>query len=187
MQEITNEGLKELLGSKQVADRSLYDKADIAAESRRVVEQMNALIERSRVLCALDAQQEADKFWGAVESAREDGNPDEFCFIGTRVRFHNGTLQAEWFRNRVSPARGSRPKQTFSTSINKGKGTRYSLAFTNKPSVPVWAQRMIAKVEDYYENVRRRSAALTDVRRRLNKYASVLEEVYKDTESNRGS
>jgi hypothetical protein len=135
------------------------------------------LVEQELQTITLQARKYADAFWDANEAAREEGDPSSVCYIGTRIRVKQGTLQLEWFKNRTRPDRGaSKPKQVFSTYLKKGKGFRYSDQTFNKE--PQWAQEEIQITEDTYALLRRRAALLTILKKTLRDYSALADECY---------
>lgn len=165
-------------------ERSIFTDQRLEEESREFICSVRALLETELLVSAVDARKEADGYWGANESAREEGIAEDLSFVGTRVRILNGSLQMEWFRNRTRPDQGA-GKQVFSTHLKKGKGFRYSDSHFKKE--PKWARDAIKKTEDRYELLRKRAAILSSMRKKVREYEKLLDECFPDTNSKNGN
>lgn len=171
----TDEELRRMLKRDADEERSAFTEQMLEKESRDFIRSVRALLEHELLASAVDARMQADKYWEANESAREDGIAEELSFVGTRVRILNGSLQMEWFRNRTRPDQGA-GKQVFSTHLKKGKGFRYSESLFKRE--PKWARDAIKDVEDRYELLRKRAAILSSMRKNLRDYEQLLDECF---------
>lgn len=171
----TNEELRELLKRDAGDERDEFKESKLEEESREFIRNTRTLLEHELLVNAVDARKQADYYWEANESAREEGVAEDLSFVGTRVRIINGSLQMEWFRNRTRPDQGA-GKQVFSTHLKKGKGFRYSESLFKKE--PKWAREAITVVENRYELVRKRTAILSAIRKNLRDYEQLLNECF---------
>lgn len=171
----TGEELTQMLHRDAEDERFVFTEPMLEKESREFLCTARALLEHELLVSAVDARKQADYYWEANESAREDGIAEELSFVGTRVRILNGSLQMEWFRNRTRPDQGE-GKQVFSTHLKKGKGFRYSDALFKKE--PEWARKAIAQVENRYELLRRRAAILSAIKKNLRDYERLVNECF---------
>lgn len=171
----TNEELRELLQRDAGDERDEFKESKLEEESREFIRNARTLLEHELLVNAVDARKQADYYWEANESAREEGVAEDLSFVGTRVRIINGSLQMEWFRNRTRPDQGA-GKQVFSTHLKKGKGFRYSESLFKKE--PKWAREAITVVENRYELVRKRTAILSAIRKNLRDYEQLLNECF---------
>lgn len=171
----TNEELRELLKRDAGDERDEFKESKLEEESREFIRNARTLLEHELLVNAVDARKQADYYWEANESAREEGVAEDLSFVGTRVRIINGSLQMEWFRNRTRPDQGA-GKQVFSTHLKKGKGFRYSESLFKKE--PKWAREAITVVENRYELVRKRTAILSAIRKNLRDYEQLLNECF---------
>ncbi|MCB5162614.1 conjugative transfer protein MobI(A/C) [Marinomonas algarum] len=128
-------------------------------------------IDRQIFLLGALASKHSDCFWAACDSVKEDKDKENYTYIGTRVRHHNGSLQMEWFKNNIVLVKKTGKKQTFSGHLAKGKGFRYPSDLFKKE--PKWARETIRQVEDGYENIRKRVALLSNIKRDLKTYNSL--------------
>lgn len=175
------EKLQRLIEREFEDERFLFTDKMLEAESRGFVSTLDELVQNEILVVALDARKQADSYWEASLSAREDGDPNNYCYVGTRVRFLRGTLQFEWFKNRTKPGEGEgKPRKVYSTYIPKGSGYRYSRALFKKE--PEWAQEEINTVEDRYALLRKRSALLSAIKKNLREYNKVVNKCFPNNE-----
>jgi hypothetical protein len=177
MVEKTDVELQQMLHRDADEERFVFTAPLMENESREFLRNTRSLIDHELLVAAVDARKQADSYWEANESAREEGDPDNLSFVGTRVRIINGSLQLEWFRNRTRPELGQgKPKKVFSTYLRKGRGHRYNKALFSKE--PEWARVEINNVEDRYELLRKRAALLSSLRKTLREYEHLINECF---------
>ncbi|MGI2124171.1 conjugative transfer protein MobI(A/C) [Shewanella baltica] len=168
----------DLLDPKLEEDRSEITEDLLEAEGREFVTELRIKLDHALAVIAVEAQQEADMYWSAHRSAREDASEDEQCRVGTRVRILGVSLVAEWYRNRFVEQVPGQKKRVLSTHIKKGRGHAYSMTHFKKE--PIWAQELIQQVESRYASLRQRATALAKIRRALNEYERMLNKTHND-------
>lgn len=178
------EELKQMLNRDAENERFVFTESILEAESREFIRTVKTVLEHELLVSAVDARKQADYYWEGNESAREEGLAEDLSFVGTRVRILNGSLQMEWFRNRVRPDQGA-GKQVFSTHLKKGNGYRYSDTYFKKE--PKWARDAIKLVEDRYELLRRRTAILSAMKKNLRDYEKLLDRCFPDKDDDNGN
>lgn len=145
---------------------------------REFVASTRKMIEKDLKVIQLNAQQYSDVYWAVCESVKEDAVESELIKIGTRVRIKNGTLCADWYKNRFVSAGPNTKKKVFSTHIKKGKGYRYAMHHFSRE--PEWCKQAVSHVEAKYALHRQRAAVLSSIKRSLNEYEKLLNEAYSD-------
>ena len=145
------------------------------SEGRAFVAALGERLDRELVVLAVEAQQQADMYWAANASAREDAE-EEQGRMGTRVRIVGSTLVAEWYRNRFFD-RGGGSARVLSTYIRKGRASAYDFASFRR--LPRWEREVIEVVEGRYAMLRRRAGVLAKIRRALGEYERLLGESYR--------
>lgn len=90
----------DLLDPKLEEERSEITEDLLEAEGREFVAEVRSKLDHALAVLAVEAQQEADMYWNAHKSAREEASEDEQGRVGTRVRILGVSLVAEWYRNR---------------------------------------------------------------------------------------
>lgn len=153
---------------------------DIKQEAREFIDDLRRRLDKELVVLAVEAQQQADMYWAANKSAREEAGPDEQGRVGTRVRLLHNSLVAEWYRNRfvkpeLSGVSGGKMK-VFSTYLRKGTAFRYPKHYFKKE--PLWAQEVIELVENRYVLLRQRANVLSKIRRALAEYERLVDKYY---------
>lgn len=166
----------DLLDPKREEERSDITEDILQAEGVEFVTSVRNKIDHALAVLALETQQEADMYWNAHKSAREDAPENEQGRVGTRVRIIGKSLVAEWYRNRFVEQMPGQKKRVLSTHIKKGRGHSYSM--TNFKKEPAWAQELIQKVECRYAALRQRATALAKIRRALNEYERLLNKTH---------
>jgi hypothetical protein len=169
----------DLLDPKLEEERSEITEDLLEAEGREFVAEVRSKLDHALAVLAVEAQQEADMYWNAHKSAREEASEDEQGRVGTRVaRILGVSLVAEWYRNRFVEQVPGQKKRVLSTHIKKGRGHAYSMSHFKKE--PVWAQELIQQVETRYAVLRQRATALAKIRRALNEYERQLNKTHSD-------
>jgi hypothetical protein len=169
----------DLLDPKLEEERSEITEDLLEAEGREFVAEVRSKLDHALAVLAVEAQQEADMYWNAHKSAREEASEDEQGRVGTRVRILGVSLVAEWYRNRFVEQVPGQKKRVLSTHIKrKGRGHAYSMSHFKKE--PVWAQELIQQVETGYAVLRQRATALAKIRRALNEYERQLNKTHSD-------
>lgn len=175
---LPTERWRDLLDPKLEEERSEITEDRLEAEGRRFVSEVRSKLDHVLAVLAVEAQQEADMYWNAHKSAREEASEDEQGRVGTRVRILGVSLVAEWYRNRFVEQAPGQKKRVLSTHIKKGRGHSYSMSHFKKE--PAWAQELIQQVEGRYTALRQRATALAKIRRALNEYERLLNKTHKD-------
>ncbi|ATW34791.1 hypothetical protein BJP43_10360 (plasmid) [Candidatus Williamhamiltonella defendens] len=168
----------DLLDPKLEEERSEITEDLLEAESRKFVAEVRSKIDHALAVLAVEAQQEADMYWNAHKSAREEASEVEQGRVGTRVRILGVSLVAEWYRNRFVEQVPGQKKRVLSTHIKKGRGHAYSMTHFKKE--PAWAKELIQQVERRYATLRQRATALAKIRRALNEYERLLNKTHND-------
>ena len=96
-------------------DRIEFGIEPVEQEEREFVAMARNLIARQMQVIALSARLSGDIYWVTNKITREEGSPDEQCRIGTRVIIVNGSLVAEWYRNRLNQSRIDKEKYFIDT------------------------------------------------------------------------
>ncbi|RIJ70381.1 hypothetical protein D1505_24945 [Escherichia coli] len=167
-----------LLDPKLEEERSEITEDLLEAEGREFVAEVRSKLNHALAVLAVEAQQEADMYWSAHKSAREEASEDEQGRVGTRVRILGVSLVAEWYRNRFVEQVPGQKKRVLSTHIKKGRGYAYSMSHFKKE--PAWAQELIQEVETRYAALRQRATAIAKIRRALNEYERLLNKTHSD-------
>ncbi|HCE8971354.1 TPA: hypothetical protein NHT79_005024 [Klebsiella pneumoniae] len=175
---LSTERWLDLLDPKLEEERSEITEDLLEAEGREFVAEVRSKLDHALAVLAVEAQQEADMYWNAHKSAREEASEDEQGRVGTRVRILGVSLVAEWYRNRFVEQVPGQKKRVLSTHIKKGRGHAYSMSHFKKE--PVWAQELIQQVETRYAVLRQRATALAKIRRALNEYERQLNKTHSD-------
>ncbi len=76
----------DLLDPKLEEERSEITEDLLEAEGREFVAEVRSKLDHALAVLAVEAQQEADMYWNAHKSAREEASEDEQGRVGTRVR-----------------------------------------------------------------------------------------------------
>lgn len=108
-----------LLDPKLEEERSEITEDLLEAEGREFVAEVRSKLDHALAVLAVEAQQEADMYWSAHKSAREEASEDEQGRVGTRVRILGVSLVAEWYRNRFVEQVPGQKKRVLSTHIKK--------------------------------------------------------------------
>jgi len=162
----------ELLDPEREDERSRITEDFLEAEGRRFVAEVRSKLDHALTVLAVEAHQEADMYWNAHNSAREEALAHEQGRVGTRVRIIGVSLVAEWYQNRFFEQTPGQKKRVLSTYIKKGDSHKYSMSHFKKE--PVWAQDLIRQVEGRYAALRKRAAALSKIRRAVAEYERLL-------------
>ncbi|EFB1672062.1 hypothetical protein FJQ34_06965 [Escherichia coli] len=168
----------DLLDPKLEEKRSEITEDLLEEEGREFVAEIRSKLDHALAVLAVEAQQEADMYWNAHKSAREEASANEQGRVGTRVRILGVSLVAEWYRNRFVEQVPGQKKRVLSTHIKKGRGHAYSMSHFKKE--PAWAQELIQQVEGRYAVLRQRASALAKMRRALNEYERLLNKTHSD-------
>jgi hypothetical protein len=158
-------------------ERSRVPMENLEAEGRAFIAELRARIEKELVVTAVGAQRQADMYWAANKSAREEAGADEQGRAGTRVRIVDSTLVAEWYKNRfIKLQPGGKKKRVFSTYLKKGAALRYPKHYFKEE--PQWARAVIELVETRYVLMRQRANVLAKMRRALAEYERLIDKCY---------
>lgn len=125
-------------------------------------------VEQMLELVAVEARWHASLFYRLVRTRdRDDPDESDFCYIGTRVVFKDGTLSIQWLRNRYVKQGEGKPSKVYSTYIKKGAGFSYSMSLFKRE--PLWVRELVEATEEDYTVLRERAASLTKLRTELRK------------------
>ncbi|MCE0759432.1 hypothetical protein LWH94_09465 [Marinobacter sp. G11] len=183
----TQDELEELLEvSEEMGAQRFYIAADdLNQESRMFVQSLREQIQREIRIIALQGQKIADAYWDGVKAVREsEGSDKAKTYLGTRVFLQKDSVSFQWFRQRPNPnpkKEGKRSKaKVFSRYLKKGSQMRYSRHhFVRDPD---WLKELVEEAENGYELLRRRAAALTQMKYRLREYERLLNQTYGEPE-----
>ena len=162
-------------------DEAIGDE-DLAMAGRDFIKRMLDLVDHELSFVTRDGKKRADMFWEASRSARKEYSGKGRCGIGTRVRKLNGTMLAEWYRNKPAARSGDAGKTVYSSYIRKGAGHGYDPSCFAKE--PLWARQIVAITEKRYALLRERAAALSKIRAILRGYGRLLDKCYGEGEQN---
>src|SRR5699024_4958824 len=105
----------DLLEPGKEDERAQVSIEELERAGREFVATLYARLNNELAAITVEAQQQADIYWAAHRSARED-TKEERQRIGTRVRLLNNSLVAEWYKNRfIKPEIAGGNKRVFST------------------------------------------------------------------------
>jgi hypothetical protein len=170
----------------EMADKRFYIAADdLNQESRMFVQSIREQIQREIRIIALQGQKIADAYWEGVKAVRESEGPDKAkTYLGTRVFLQKDSVSFQWFRQRPNPNpdKGGKKSTTkvFSRYLKKGNQMRYSRHHFARD--PDWLKELVEEAENGYELLRRRVAALTQMKFRLREYERLLNQTYGEPE-----
>lgn len=164
-----------LTNAKEASGRQAVKGQHFAKEARAFIDQIKALSEAELQRLLIEALKAADDFWAENKYQRLNGTKTDQGRLGTRVRLIDNSIQAVWYKSRFV-GRGSK-KQPFSSHISKGRtATRYPPSTFAKGTE--WERRIGPQIEDQYERLRRRSAALSKLRAAVVAYERLLAESF---------
>ena len=116
----------DLLDPKLEEERSEITEDLLEAEGREFVAEVRSKLDHALAVLAVEAQQEADMYWNAHKSAREEASEDEQGRVGTRVRILGVSLVAEWYRNRfVEQVPGQKKTHALTHPHDKSGGFQF--------------------------------------------------------------
>jgi|SRR5690554_4103087 hypothetical protein len=170
----------------EMANKRFYIAADdLNQDSRLFIQSIHEQIQRELRIIALQGQKIADAYWDGIKAIRESDGADEAkTYLGTRARLHKGSVAFDWFRQRPNPNpdKGGKKSTTkvFSRYLKKGNQMRYSRHHFARD--PDWLKELVEEAENGYELLRKRSAALTQMKFRLREYERLLNQTYGEPE-----
>lgn len=158
-------------GRTLLARYSLFDMRKLAIAN--LIDQL-ALLERQLNVITVEGMRHANCFWEEVHYVLEEDS-SAICCIGTRVRLHQGSFEAVWYRNKFVKCPNGGKSRVFSKHIPKPYGKHYRMSqFKGKYDGPFL--ELVEYIESKYRRLRERAAIISETRRGVKKMVQQAQE-----------
>ena len=123
-------------------------------------------------LIILEGQGQAADFLKYRDEIAQLGDRSKFSLVGTRVRKNGASFTAEWHRNKLYRNKNDNKVKAQAQYIRQSSSAGYSDNIFN--GEPLWVSEVGIPVESRYKYLRRQSAILSNIRRKIAEYERSL-------------